>query len=99
MTASEGRARCRQAPRCDDRASQAECPASEVRDTSRHPSDTNFGSKRGASKQVIPVPLFDLKFLGEFAAAGAGTSNRRHWPQCRYEVVSRRGNESFAEGC
>jgi len=24
------------------------------------------------------VPLFDLKFLTEFAAGGAGTSNRRH---------------------
>jgi hypothetical protein len=25
------------------------------------------------------VPLFDLKFLYEFAAGGVGTSNRRHW--------------------
>jgi len=24
------------------------------------------------------VPLFDLKFLTEFAAGGVGTSNRRH---------------------
>jgi hypothetical protein len=28
---------------------------------------------------MILVPLFDLKFLIEFAAGGAGTSNRRHW--------------------
>jgi hypothetical protein len=28
---------------------------------------------------MIPVPLFDLKFLIEFAAGGAGTSNRRHY--------------------
>jgi len=26
-------------------------------------SDTNFGSKRGTSKHMILVPLFDLKFL------------------------------------
>jgi len=25
-----------------------------------------------------PVPLFDLKFLNELAACGAGTANRRH---------------------
>jgi len=28
------------------------------------------------------VPLFDLKFLTELAAGGAGTSNRRHQPNC-----------------
>jgi len=27
---------------------------------------------------MIPVPLFDLKFLNELAASDAGTSNRRH---------------------
>ena len=27
---------------------------------------------------MILVPLFDLKFLHEFAATSAGTSNRRH---------------------
>jgi hypothetical protein len=27
---------------------------------------------------MIPVPLFDLKFLAELAAAAVGTSNRRH---------------------
>jgi hypothetical protein len=27
---------------------------------------------------VARVPLFDLKFLNELAAGGAGTSNRRH---------------------
>jgi len=27
---------------------------------------------------MISAPLFDLKFLPEFAAGGVGTSNRRH---------------------
>jgi hypothetical protein len=34
--------------------------------------------QRGTSKFMILVPLFDLKFLNELAAGGAGTSNRRH---------------------
>ena len=33
---------------------------------------------RGTSNSMILVPLFDLKFLTEFAAGGVGTSNRRH---------------------
>jgi hypothetical protein len=33
---------------------------------------------KGTSKFVMQVPLFDLKFLSEFAAGDAGTSNRRH---------------------
>src|SRR5829696_1588075 len=37
--------------------------------------------QRGTSKSMILVPLFDLKFLNEIAARGAGTSNRRHWPK------------------
>jgi hypothetical protein len=37
----------------------------------------NFASKRGTGKYMIVVPLSDLKFLFEFAAGGAGTSNRR----------------------
>src|SRR5262249_30368128 len=36
--------------------------------------------RTGTSKLMILVPLFDLKFLDEIAAGGAGTSNRRH--QC-----------------
>src|SRR5207253_10037683 len=32
----------------------------------------------GTSNPMILVPLFDLKFLHEFAATSAGTSNRRH---------------------
>jgi hypothetical protein len=28
---------------------------------------------------MILAPLFDLKFLNEFAATGVGTSNRRYW--------------------
>jgi hypothetical protein len=28
---------------------------------------------------MILVPLFDLKFLNEFAATSVGTSNRRYW--------------------
>src|SRR5258708_12696457 len=35
--------------------------------------------QRGTSKFMILVPLFDLKFLNELAAGGAGTSNRRHY--------------------
>src|SRR5258708_18372793 len=35
--------------------------------------------QRGTSKTMILVPLFDLKFLIEFAATGVGTSNRRHY--------------------
>jgi hypothetical protein len=34
---------------------------------------------QGTSRPVIPVPLFDLKFLIALAAYGAGTSNRRYW--------------------
>jgi hypothetical protein len=41
-------------------------------------SDTNFGSKGALAKYTILVPLFDLKFLDEFAGTAAGTSNRRH---------------------
>jgi hypothetical protein len=33
---------------------------------------------KGTGKPKIVVPLFDLKFLIEFAAGDAGTSNRRH---------------------
>jgi hypothetical protein len=33
-------------------------------------SDTNFGSEKGTSRFMIPVPLFDLKFLRELAADG-----------------------------
>src|SRR5262249_36493127 len=44
------------------------------RSTSRH----ELRKQRGTSKFMILVPLFDLKFLDEFAAGGAGTSNRRH---------------------
>src|SRR5262245_27433860 len=41
-------------------------------------SDTNFGNKGGTRNFMTLVPLFDLKFLSEFAADGVGTSNRRH---------------------
>jgi hypothetical protein len=37
-----------------------------------------FRKAKGTSKSMILAPLFDLKFLIEFAAGGAGTSNRRH---------------------
>jgi hypothetical protein len=33
--------------------------------------------QRGTSKSMVLVPLFDLKFLHEFAAGGVGISNRR----------------------
>jgi len=32
---------------------------------------------------MVPVPLFDLKFLNVAAATDAGTSNRRHWLRVR----------------
>jgi hypothetical protein len=32
---------------------------------------------KGTSKLMMLVPLFDLKFLFEFAAGDVGTSNRR----------------------
>jgi hypothetical protein len=35
-------------------------------------------NQRDTSKHLTLVPLFDLKFLDEIAAGGAGTSNRRH---------------------
>src|SRR5262245_24900720 len=44
------------------------------RSTTRH----ELRKQRGTSKFMILVPLFDLKFLDEFAAGGAGTSDRRH---------------------
>jgi len=34
--------------------------------------------RTGTSKHLILVPLYDLKFLDQIAAGGAGTSNRRH---------------------
>ena len=33
--------------------------------------------QRGTSNSMILVPLFDLKFLSEFAAGGVGTSTPR----------------------
>ena len=36
--------------------------------------------QRGTGKFMTLMPLFDLKFLEEIAASGAGTSNWRHWP-------------------
>src|SRR5262249_6925314 len=55
---------------------------------------TNFGSERGTSKFMIPVPLFDLKFLNVLAASGVGTSNRRHWQKPNGTFYWRCGNES-----
>src|SRR5215211_8675352 len=52
------------------------CPASEVRETSQH-LPTRTSKQRGTSKFMIPVPLFDLKFLPELAPSAVGTSNRR----------------------
>src|SRR5204862_3989206 len=45
------------------------------RSTIRH----ELRKQRGTSNSMILVPLFDLKFLTEFAATAVGTSNRRHW--------------------
>jgi hypothetical protein len=38
------------------------------------PSDTNFGKPKGTSKVYDSSTAFDLKFLDEIAAGGAGTS-------------------------
>jgi hypothetical protein len=38
----------------------------------------NFGKLMGTRKFMIFVPLIDLKSLNEFAACGAGTSDRRY---------------------
>src|SRR5262249_15208265 len=40
-------------------------------------------------KSIIPVSLFDLKFLNELAATAEGTSNRRHW----FLVRAQKGEE------
>src|SRR5262245_28445396 len=42
------------------------------------PRSHELRKQRGTSDFMILVPLFDLKFLIEFAAGGVGTSNRRH---------------------
>src|SRR5262249_47131323 len=54
-----------------------QCPASAVRASLQHPLH-ELRKQRGTSKSMVLVPLFDLKFLYEFAAGGVGTSNRRH---------------------
>jgi hypothetical protein len=59
-------------------------PASEVRDTPQQ-TPTRTSEAKGTSKLMTQVPLFDLKFLIEFAAIAAGTSNRRH------DLLNRRG--------
>jgi hypothetical protein len=52
-------------------------PLSEVRDPLRIFAN-ELRKAKGTSKPMMLVPLFGLKFLFEFAADGAGTSNRRH---------------------
>jgi hypothetical protein len=42
---------------------------------------------------MMLVTLFELKFLNEFAAGDAGTSNRRHWSS-RYRLSTIAGNEA-----
>jgi hypothetical protein len=53
-------------------------PLSEVRNSAPPSSQTNFAKQKvnGTGKPMILVPLCDLKFLIEFAARDAGTSNR-----------------------
>jgi hypothetical protein len=66
------------------------------RSTSRH----ELRKQRGTSKFLILVPLFDLKFLDEFAAGGVGTSNRRHWcddRSCRHLLEAR--DDGIGPGC
>jgi hypothetical protein len=57
--------------------STGSAPVPEVREPSQHPLTRTSGTK-GHCKSTILVPLFDLKFLIELAAPGAGISNRRH---------------------
>jgi len=47
----------------------------------RRTPDTNFGNQRGTGNIMIPVPLFDSKFLIELTEAFAEAANRRHWEQ------------------
>jgi len=49
-----------------------ECPFLEVRNTL--PPLVRASETKGTNKPWIPVPFFDLKFLTELAAGGAGTS-------------------------
>jgi hypothetical protein len=53
------------------------CPASEVRDTLQHLL-TRTSEAIGHYQIFDSNAAFDLKFLEEIAAGGAGTSNRRH---------------------
>jgi hypothetical protein len=40
----------------------------------RGTSNTNIKNQKGTGNFMVPVPLFDLKFLSELAATGAGIS-------------------------
>jgi hypothetical protein len=44
---------------------------------------------------MILVPLFDLKFLTEFAATAVGTSNRRHWQYDGQDVTIGSSNQNL----
>src|SRR5438552_18338270 len=50
-----------------DHESVCSCPASEVHESPQHPL-TRTSEAKGTSNSMILVPLFDLKFLIEFAA-------------------------------
>src|SRR5262245_2059001 len=56
-------------------------------DSEADPRASITAMRRGASALV---PLFDLKFLNEFAASGAETSNRRHYEPRRAVLSSTR---------
>ena len=60
--------------RCDGAASALLPKFVKRRSTTSH----ELRKQEGTSKLMILVPLFDLKFLIEFAATAVGTSNRRH---------------------
>jgi hypothetical protein len=55
---------------------------------SQHPPN-ELRNVKGSSKYLILEPLFDLKFLIELAANGAGTSNRRRWSDATLEPAGR----------
>jgi hypothetical protein len=59
------------------RSNVGQCPASEVRNTLQQ-SLIRTSEAKGHKQHYDSSAAFDLKFLNEMAASGAGTSNRRH---------------------
>ena len=60
------------------------CPASEVRNPPLRPLIRTSEASGAPIALILPVPLFDLKFLTELATSAVGTSNRRHWTKAAF---------------